>query len=290
MERSDPIAAFAALANPDRIAIVQLLARRVPGSMCPAEIIAATGLKGNTLSNHLATLGRAELVDSRREGRNVFYTLRMDRIGALVDHLVGDCCGGRPDACAPLTARHLVSFTKVATMGDTPPNVLFICTGNSARSIMAEALLRELGQGRFRAFSAGTNPAGKPNPHALATLARHGHATGGLYSKDISAFDGDNTPQMSFVFTVCDRAAAEPCPVWFGPAMTAHWGLPDPANDSGSPEQVAAAFERAYQTLRLRIEEFIALPLGVLERPTVQQELDRIATLEPSAEAAPSSI
>ncbi len=272
MEYIDPIAAFAALAHPDRIAIVQLLARRAPGSMCPAEIIAATGLKGNTLSNHLATLGHAGLVDSRRDGRNIFYTLRMDRIGALVDHLVGDCCGGRPDACAPLAAR------------------LFVCTGNSARSIMAEALLRDLGQGRYRAFSAGTNPAGKPNHYALATLARHGHATEGLYSKDIAVFDGDDLPQMSFVFTVCDRAAAEPCPVWFGPAMTAHWGLPDPASASGSPEQVATAFERAYQTLRLRIEEFIAMPLDVLERPALQQELDRIAALEPRAEAATSNV
>ncbi len=290
MEYIDPIAAFAALAHPDRIAIVQLLARRAPGSMCPAEIIAATGLKGNTLSNHLATLGHAGLVDSRRDGRNIFYTLRMDRIGALVDHLVGDCCGGRPDACAPLAARHLVSFTKVVEVTEAPPDVLFVCTGNSARSIMAEALLRDLGQGRYRAFSAGTNPAGKPNHYALATLARHGHATEGLYSKDIAVFDGDDLPQMSFVFTVCDRAAAEPCPVWFGPAMTAHWGLPDPASASGSPEQVATAFERAYQTLRLRIEEFIAMPLDVLERPALQQELDRIAALEPRAEAATSNV
>ncbi len=289
MESNPHIPEFAALAHPDRLAIVRLLARRTPDGMRPAEIIAALGLKPNTLSNHLATLSRAGLVDVRRSGRNLFYTLKLQAIGALVEHLVADCCGGRPEACVPLATRHLVSFTKVSDMPDRPLDVLFICTGNSARSIMAEALLRDLGGRRFRAFSAGTNPAARPNNFALATLSAHGHDTAGLVSKHTEKFEADGEAHMDMVFTLCDAAAAEPCPLWLSPAVTAHWGLPDPAAARGTASRIEAAFESAYQTLRARIQALVALPVGAMDRLELQRELDRIAMLGTSANETQAS-
>ena len=279
MESTTSVPVLAALAHPDRQAIVQLLARRAPDAMRPAEIMAPLGLKANTLSNHLSTLNRAGLLDVRRSGRNLFYTLKLQAVGALVEHLVADCCGGRPDVCVPLATRHLVSFTKVSDMPDRPLDVLFICTGNSARSIMAEALLRDLGGGRFRAFSAGTNPAARPNNFALATLSAHGHDTAGLVSKHTEKFEADGEAHMDMVFTLCDAAAAEPCPLWLSPAVTAHWGLPDPAAARGTASRIEAAFESAYQTLRARIQALVALPVGAMDRLELQRELDRIATL-----------
>ena len=282
MESNTSVPVLAALAHPDRQAIVRLLACRAPDAMRPAEILAALRLKANTLSNHLAALNHAGLVDVRRSGRNLFYTLKLQAIGALVEHLVADCCGGRPDACAPLAARHLVSFTQVSDMPDRPLNVLFICTGNSARSIMAEALLRDLGGGRFRGFSAGTKPAARPNNFALATLSRHGHDTSVLASKHITRFENNGEPRMDIVFTVCDAAAAEPCPLSTSPAITAHWGLPDPAAACGTADQREAAFEEAYQTLSARIKALVALPIDTMDRLELQRELDQI-----SAQGAP---
>lgn len=280
MELIAATSALAALAHPDRLAIVRLLARRTPGSMCPSEMIAALGLKPNTLSNHLSALSHAGLVDSQRSGRNLLYRLRIDSIGFLVEHLITDCCNGRPEACAPLAARHLVSFSRVSEMSTYPLNVLFICTGNSARSIMAETLLNDLGGGRFNAFSAGTNPTGRPNEHALATLVRHGHQTKGLASKDIAYFEGPGAPEMDFVFTVCDRAAAEPCPIWFSTAISAYWGLPDPASVQAPMGRIIAAFEQAYGTLEKRIRALVSLPVDRLDRLQLQHELDRIANLD----------
>ncbi len=290
METTDAASGFAALAHPDRLAIVRLLARRAPRTARPAELIAALGLKPNTLSNHLAALAAASLVESARQGRSVNYRLRLDRFGALVDHLVADCCGGRPETCAPIAARRLVSFERDAPMPDRPLNVLFICTGNSARSIMAEALLRDIGKGRIRAFSAGTKPAPAVNRHALALLGQLGHDVSGLAPKDLSVFEAPDAPEMDFVFTVCDRAALEPCPIWPGRTVTAHWGLPDPASVEGSEAEIMDAFRAAYATLRRRAELFCALPLENLERMRLQAELDRIgAETAQDADAAPAA-
>lgn len=289
MESKPATSAFAALAHPDRLAVVRLLARRAPGGVRPAELIAALGLKPNTLSNHLATLTAAGLVEGERRGRRVEYRLQLDRLGALVAHLVSDCCGGRPEACAPLAARQLVSLEKGRPMPDRPPGVLFICTGNSARSIMAEALLRDIGAGRFRAFSAGTRPAKMINPHARALLEEAGHDTSALGPKDLAGFEGPGAPRVDFVFTVCDRAALEPCPVWPGRTASAHWPVPDPAAVDGSEAEVRAAFHGAYATLRRRIERFCALPLDRLDPVRLQQELDRIGSdMDERAERAAS--
>lgn len=141
-------------------------------------------------------------------------------------------------------------------------NVLFLCTGNSARSLMAESLLRDLGRGRFRAFSAGSRPTGAPNPLALETLRRHGLPTESLRSKSWDEFARPGAPAIDLVVTVCDQAAAETCPIWPGGPPTVHWGFPDPAAVKGTEAERRAAFERVFAGLRAKIEAFLALPEG----------------------------
>ena len=154
-----------------------------------------------------------------------------------------------------------------------PRNVLFLCTGNSARSIMAESLLAGLGKGRFRAFSAGSRPAGAPNPLALDLLRRHGLPTAGLRSKSWDEFTRPGAPAIDLIFTVCDNAAAEPCPVWPGRPATAHWGFPDPAAAQGTEAERRAAMTRVFAGLRARIEAFLALPVESLPSAELKARL-----------------
>jgi len=158
-------------------------------------------------------------------------------------------------------------------------NVLFLCTGNSCRSIMAEAIMNRAGLGRFRAFSAGSMPTGKVNPHALDLLEQMHHDLSGLRSKPWEEFSREtnpDAPNLDFVFTVCDNAAGEVCPYWPGQPMTAHWGLPDPALATGSDAEVALAFADTYRMLTNRISLFINLPLASLDGLTLQKRLDEI--------------
>jgi arsenate reductase len=162
-------------------------------------------------------------------------------------------------------------------MANKTHNVLFVCTGNSARSILAEALMNELGAGRgFKAFSAGSHPRGEVNPWALKTLADHRIATDGFRSKSWEEFAKPDAPQLDFVFTVCDQAAGEVCPVWPGQPMTAHWGMPDPAAVEGSDEAIKKAFLDTFITLKRRIELMLALPLASLDRMAIQREVKNI--------------
>jgi len=157
-------------------------------------------------------------------------------------------------------------------------NVLFICTHNSARSIIGEGLLNSVGRGRFHAYSAGSQPSGTVNPLALKTLERLHLQSDGYRSKDWSEFAAPEAPRMDFVFTVCDSAAGEACPVWPGQPMTAHWGLPDPGAIQGSDEVKAAAFWETAVMLKRRIDLMLALPLASLDRLPLQREIDDIGT------------
>ncbi|MBM3358066.1 MAG: arsenate reductase ArsC [Betaproteobacteria bacterium] len=161
-------------------------------------------------------------------------------------------------------------------MTRTARNVLFLCTGNSARSILAEALLNARGDGRFRAYSAGSHPKGSVHPLALELLAGRGIPTGGLRSKSWDEFARPGAPEMDFVFTVCDNAAGETCPVWPGRPVTAHWGIPDPAAVEGSGERKPSAFLDAYTQLGSRISLFLELPLEGLDRSSLQRKLGEI--------------
>ena len=159
-----------------------------------------------------------------------------------------------------------------------PPhyNVLFLCTGNSARSILAEAVLNHKSHGTFTAYSAGSHPSGAPRPEALAQLASAGISTEGLRSKSWDEFAAPNAPQMNFIFTVCDNAANEVCPYWPGQPMTAHWGIPDPAAVKGTPDEITRAFREAFTILDRRISLFLALPLTTLSQLAIQKEITQI--------------
>ncbi len=155
-------------------------------------------------------------------------------------------------------------------------NVLFLCTGNSARSIMAEAILNRKGKGRFTAYSAGSHPTGGVRREALKQIESAGISTEGLRSKSWDEFAKPGAPELNFVFTVCDNAARETCPYWPGQPMTAHWGVPDPAAVKGAPEEIDRAFHDAFVTLERRITLFLSLPPATLEGMTIQEELRRI--------------
>jgi arsenate reductase len=158
-------------------------------------------------------------------------------------------------------------------------NVLFLCTGNSARSIMAEAILNQKGKPKFTAYSAGSHPSGHVHPSALKQLETARLPTAGLRSKNWEEFAESGAPQMNFVFTVCDNAAKESCPLWPGQPMTAHWGIPDPAAALGSPEQIERAFRDAFVALDRRISLFLALPLSSLDKLAIKKEIDHIGLL-----------
>ncbi len=163
-------------------------------------------------------------------------------------------------------------------------NVLFLCTGNSARSVLAEAILNHAGNGRFRAFSAGSHPAGKVNPWAIELLKRQGLEVADLRSKSWDEFAAPGAPRLDFIFTVCDNAAGEVCPVWPGQPMTAHWGIEDPAAVAGSDEDKRRAFSRAFAEMNRRVSLFINLPLAKLDAMAIKRELDRIGHLRDQGE------
>lgn len=171
-------------------------------------------------------------------------------------------------------------------MSDKVYHVLFLCTGNSARSIMAEVILNHLGQGRFRAYSAGSHPAGQVNPYALELLERQRLPVQGLRSKSWDEFAQPGAPRLDFVFTVCDNAAGEVCPLWPGQPVSAHWGIPDPAAVQGSEEEKRRAFAEAFRLLHRRIALFLSLPLEKLDALSLQRELDRIGHTGAAQEAA----
>ena len=164
-------------------------------------------------------------------------------------------------------------------MSEATYNVLFLCTGNSARSILAEAILNTLGKGRFRGFSAGSHPAGRVNPFAIEFLQAHGMQVADLRSKNWDEFAAPGAPKMDFIFTVCDNAAGEVCPVWPGQPVSAHWGIEDPAAVEGADEDKRRAFSHAASLMNRRIALFTSLPLEKLQGMSIKRELDEIGRL-----------
>jgi arsenate reductase (thioredoxin) len=169
-----------------------------------------------------------------------------------------------------------------------PFNVLFLCTGNSARSIMAEAILNKVGQGKFRACSAGSEPKGQVNPKTIQLLQSLGYCTSGLRSKSWAEFAKSDAPLLDFVFTVCDNAAGETCPVWPGQPMTAHWGVPDPAATQGNEAEIGLAFKDAYRMLDQRIRIFTALPIRSLDKFTLLKKVRDIGRLTDAVTQEPT--
>lgn len=276
MEQTHATHAFATLGHQGRMAVFRLLMRFAPQGVRPTEIAGALGMKQNTLSHHLADLNAAGLVRVTRVGRSLHYAVNLDTTEGLIGYLALDVGRARPDLIRPLhfTPKDTVRMDPITL--DTDFDVLFICSGNSARSIFAEVLLRDLGKGKFQAFSAGTRPNTELNPFALEILKRNGHDTSMLRAKHVSEFQQPSSIVMDFVFTVCDTAAAEECPPWPGQPITGHWGLPDPVKATGSEAEKALVFAQTYAALRRRIMAFVELPFESLSRMSLQSHVDAI--------------
>jgi len=279
MEISDTLAALAALAQEHRLGAFRLLVQAGPSGLPAGEIAAELAIAPNSLSFHLDRLRQAKLVEVNRHGRSLIYSARFDTMQALLAYLTENCCGGRPELCGPSFASRINNPDKDMRV-TTPLNVLFLCTGNSARSILAEAILNQDGAGRFRAYSAGSNPRPTVNPFALRVLESYGYSTDGVSSKNWSVYASANAPRMNFVFTVCDSAAGEACPLWPGQPVTAHWGIEDPATVEGSNLDKERAFVTAFKYLKNRIAVFLALPFDSLSTMALANKLHDIGRLD----------
>ena len=261
------------MGHPQRLALFRLLMRRYPDRVPATELAQALGLKPNTLSTYVNALMQAGLISQERVGTSLRYAIDMNAARETFDYLLHDCCRGRPEICAPLTLSNSIGDSP---MTDRKFNVLFICTGNSARSIFAECILRDLAGDRFVAHSAGTRPRSELNPFALEVLKKNGHDVSVLRAKNVSEFQGADAPRLDFVFTVCDQAANEDCPAWQGQTISAHWGLPDPVKVEGTDAEKSLAFRQTYGVMRNRLTGFAALPVASLDRISLQRAVDEI--------------
>ena len=273
MDTNRALAAFAALGQQTRLDAFCHLVRAAPEGLTVGEIAVALGVRDNTMSVALSVLAQAGLVSGHREGRSNRYQANLEGVQGLIDYLTLNCCGDAPELGGPLTDRQALigDFTMPATK-----NVLFLCTGNSARSLIGEAILNREGRGRFRAYSAGSHPKSGPHPYTLDLLKRLNYDVSGIRSKDWNEFATPQAPKMDFVFTVCDKAAAEVCPIWPGQPMSAHWGVPDPVAAEGNEAERRLAFSEAYRMLYNRISIFVNLPMASLDKLSLQRRLDEI--------------
>lgn len=264
------------LGHPQRLAIFRMLMRRIPDLVPAGEIAAALDIKPSTLSSYLAALVDAGLITQTRAGTSLRYTVQVEQVRELFDYLLLDCCRSRPEMCSPAASSIAQGMP---SMVRKKFNVLFICTGNSARSIFAETILRDLGGDRFDVYSAGTRPYSELNPFAVEVLKQKGHDVSALRAKNVDEFRQADAPVFDFVFTVCDRAANEDCPPWSGQPLSAHWGMMDPVKASGSDAERSLAFQTTYGALRNRIVAFTSLPVETLTRISLQEAVDDIGRM-----------
>lgn len=257
---------LAALAQETRLDVLRLLAARGIAGMAAGDIADALTVPSSTLSFHLSALEREGLLRSERQGRRILYAIRPASVRGLLGFL-DDACG---ELRGPLTDPE-------EDHAMTPSfNVLFLCTANSARSIMAEAILASIGGGRFNAYSAGSEPAPRPQPAVIAKLAALGHDVSGLRSKSWEEFMRPEAPRMDFVIALCDMLEGQRCPDFGERAVTGAWPLPDPAKFTGGPVEQAALLNELYAALDRRLRIFIALPFAALDRLAVRRRLDEI--------------
>jgi len=275
MEAKDAAAAFAVLAQETRLRLLRLLASRGASGMAAGAAAAALHVPPSTLSFHLGALEQAGLVRATRHGRHLIYAVRFAGLRELLGHLTETCCGGQPHLCGDLS-RLLPDDIDEAALMQPAFNVLFICTRNSARSIMAEAILEKIGRGRFNAYSAGSEPAAAPMPEVLERLSSMGHDVSRLRAKSWQEFVRPDAPRMDFVLTLCDPAEGEACPDLGERPITAVWPFPDPARFLGSAVERTALLNQLYGMIRRRLEAFASLPFGSLERVALKARLDEL--------------
>jgi ArsR family transcriptional regulator, arsenate/arsenite/antimonite-responsive transcriptional repressor / arsenate reductase (thioredoxin) len=283
-------AVFAALSQETRLEVYRLLVRYQPFGLAAGDIARLVAVPHNTLSTHLATLQNAGLVRSRREGRSIIFAAAPSRFAAAHAFLAqGLAVVSKAKPASPALASYPIRRPE-ENMSDKVYNVLVLCTGNSARSILAEAILNREGKGRFQAFSAGSQPKGHPNPVGINFLTSLGYDTNGFRSKSWTEFAEAGAPKMDIIITVCDSAAGEACPYWPGHPLVAHWGIPDPADVEGTPDQERAAFQEAYRRLMSRVTALVNLPLDKLPLNELKARLAEIGTMDGATKLARSGV
>ena len=279
---------FAALAQETRLEAYRLLLRYQPFGLSAGDIARLLAVPHNTLSTHMGLLVEAGLGRSRRDGRSIIFAAVPERFAAA-EAFLNEARVPRPQSVRPANATNLFPIKRPEDdMSGKVYNVLVLCTGNSARSILAEAIINREGNGRFLAYSAGSQPKGTPNPVGIELLASLGYDVGGFRSKSWSEFAEPGAPKMDFIVTVCDSAAGESCPYWPGHPLVAHWGIPDPADVQGSAAEKRAAFQEAYRRLMHRVTAFVNLPVETLALPDLKVRLAEIGAMEGATDLARS--
>lgn len=277
MDSDDAAAGFTALGQGTRLELMRGLLAAGPSGLPAGEIAARLGVPASTLSFHLKALEAAGLVAATRHGRSLVYAAQMARLRSLIAFLAEACCGGEPGRCGDLH-RLFDSHGETARMERPSFNVLFLCTRNSARSIMGEAILNRIGEGRFRAFSAGSAPSETgPLPEVLAQLKALGHDVAALRSKSWDAFTGPDAPRIDFVIALCDTLAGQVCPDFSATTVTAAWPLPDPAKFTGSAPERATLLNELYAALHRRLSIFTSLPFASLDSMALKARVDELA-------------
>lgn len=275
MEAKKAAACFAALAQETRLKLMRLLATKGASGMAAGEIAAVLQQAPSTLSFHLSALEQAGLVQSTRQGRNVIYAVRFAGLRALLSFLTETCCHGRPDLCGDL-ARLLPEDTDEAYIMLPAFNVLFLCTHNSARSIIAEAILEKIAHGKFNGYSAGSQPRRAPMLEVMQRLEAFGHDVSKLRCKSWEEFLRPDAPRMDFVITLCDTLDGQVCPEFGDKVVTAAWPFPDPAKFKGSEIERATMINSLYGMIRRRLEAFVSLPYASLDKIALKARLDEL--------------
>ena len=280
MEINAAAQVFAALSQETRLGVLRLLIAAGPNGLPAKDISDRLGLPASTMSFHLAALERAGLTQSTRQSRQVIYAARImavRNLAAFLADMSAECCSGRSELCDDNAALSRAAPEESAPM--VPAfNVLFLCTRNSARSIMAEAVLTKIAGNRFRAYSAGSAPAPEPMPEVIERLRLFGHDVSRLRSKSWDVFCGPSAPRMDFVIALCDILEGQSCADFASTAVTAEWPLPDPAAFTASAAERSLLLNELYAGLRRRIEIFTSLPFEALNRMALKARLDEIAS------------
>jgi ArsR family transcriptional regulator, arsenate/arsenite/antimonite-responsive transcriptional repressor / arsenate reductase (thioredoxin) len=275
MELSDAAQIFGALAQESRLGVLRLLLAHGPNGLSAGELAEKLGTPASTTSFHLSALERAGLIISTRRGRHIIYAVRMIALRELLAFLTETCCGGRPELCGDIS--RLLPALPEENSGMTPAfNVLFLCTHNSARSIIAEGILTKYGGERFRAYSAGSEPSAEPMPEVIDKLEALGHDVSNLYCKSWHAFTGPDAPRIDFVIALCDTLEGQACPDFGDKVVTGRWSLPDPAKFTGKEAERSVLLNELYASLHRRITIFTSLPFDKLDRMALRARLDEI--------------
>ena len=279
MEINDAAAAFSALGQDTRLELLRTLLSAGPEGMSAGDAAGRLEVPASTLSFHLRGLEQSQLIVAKRQGRNLIYAAQIDRVAELVSFLVQPCCSSEPSRCGEFQQVLRGISEEKALMTARRFNVLFLCTRNSARSIIAEAILNELAPDRFLAYSAGSDPAPEgPIPEVLDKLKALGHDVSKIRSKSWSEFSGHGAPEMDFVITLCDTIAGQACPDFGATIVTAAWPMPDPAKFTGSAIERATLLNELYAGLRRRLQIFASLPVASLDRIALKARIDELAS------------